>query len=160
HGPYQATQFATDQAKFDPSVLSTDPSKSPYATWNKVFIPYCTGDVHSGSNVASYTDGSTTDSWHHVGHANVLAYLKRVVPTFTNVGELVVSGSRGGGYGAFFNYATIRDAFPKAKGWLVDDAGPPFPPAVVSQSIRDAFAGSWGSAATAQSVCAECATDW
>src|SRR5262249_15846727 len=60
--------------------------QNPVKDYNQVFVPYCTGDIHSGDNVVTYTsegpvDGGTgaggTDSitFHHNGHRNTLAVI-------------------------------------------------------------------------------------
>ncbi len=161
HGPYQDAQFQTTRVMFEDSALATTAAKSPYATWNKVFVPYCTGDVHTGNNTATYDDGAgTKDTWRHVGRANLDAFMKRVAPTFASITGLAVSGSSAGGFGAMFNYEAIRDRFPKATSVLVDDAGPPLAATAVRESIKTAFATSWGGAPTGSAVCPTCATDW
>ncbi len=161
HGPYGQAQFAKDRGFVDESVLSAEAAKSPFATWNKVFIPYCTGDVHSGDNVATYkSDSGTSETWKHVGRRNVQRIMPRISATFTGVTSLAVSGSSAGGYGSFFNYPLVRDAYPSARSILVDDAGPPLDPQAVRPAIRDAFSGQWGSVAAVKDLCAECVTDW
>src|SRR5262249_15433375 len=42
----------------------------PTADWNFVYVPYCTGDVHTGNTVATYSDetGTNTVEFHHDGH--------------------------------------------------------------------------------------------
>ncbi|MBW1761994.1 MAG: hypothetical protein JRJ64_10895 [Deltaproteobacteria bacterium] len=56
-------------------LLNNDPAVSPMADWNKVFVPYCTGDVYSGSITNTYQDpdGLKPDEvFAHVGHTNVV----------------------------------------------------------------------------------------
>ena len=44
---------------------------NPFRNDTLIYVPYCTGDVHSGNNVATYdrADGGSFDI-HHVGYAN------------------------------------------------------------------------------------------
>jgi hypothetical protein len=80
--------------------------------------------VHGGDRIAVYTD-SPGGTVHHVGHSNVLAYLKRVAATYTAPRRLVVAGSSAGGFGTLVNYEAVRSYYPAAQGFLVDDSGPP-----------------------------------
>jgi hypothetical protein len=68
-----------------------------------VFVPYCTGDVHGGSNVKDYGNVAFSETWNHMGHANVLGFLARLGPTFPSPRKLVVAGSSAGGFGALVN---------------------------------------------------------
>jgi hypothetical protein len=104
-----------------------------------VFVPYCTGDLHAGDNVAMYTANGMTVAFHHVGHANVLAYLKRLGATFTSVDQMVVSGSSAGGFGALFDYADFRRYWPTQNLSMLDDSGPP----LEAGSFPDSFVMSW-----------------
>jgi hypothetical protein len=124
-----------------------------------VFVPYCTGDVHGGSNVKSYGNDFVSETWNHVGHANVLAYLARLAPTFPSPRKLVVAGSSAGGFGALVNYEAFRWYWPDAQGYLVDDSGPALVRNDVPTGLRDAFYLSWGLNQALDPVCDDCRTD-
>jgi hypothetical protein len=124
HGPFGSPQFATVSGSFGGSVLDRTLANNPFHDWNLVFVPYCTGDAHGGNNVATYTGQQTTHMYHHVGHANLLAYLARVTPTFPAADRVVVSGASSGGFGAAFNYPDVRARWPQAVVQMVDDSGP------------------------------------
>ncbi len=149
HGPFGAPQFQLAIAFVSGTILDRALAGSPVADWNMVFVPYCTGDVHAGSNVAQYG----TTAYHHQGHQNVLAYLKRLVPTFTAPGKLVVSGSSAGGYGALLNYDTFRAAWPRATGALLDDAGPLLEGDSIPPTIRTAWFSAWKLGALTDPLC-------
>ena len=126
-GPFGATEFAQLSGGLGGTVLDPQLAGNPFADWNMVFVPYCTGDTFAVSNVATYQDAAHTVSrqYHHVGHTNVLAYLARLAPTFPGAGKLVVAGSSAGGFGAFANYADFRARWPSSQVYLLDDSGPP-----------------------------------
>jgi hypothetical protein len=42
-----------DELIINGGYLSTDPSKSKFASWTKVFIQYCDGALHQGVNEGS-----------------------------------------------------------------------------------------------------------
>jgi hypothetical protein len=125
-----------------------------------VFIPYCTGDVHGGDKVTTYASpGMPSITWHHVGHANVRAFLRRLGPTFPSPRKVVVSGSSAGGFGSLANYPTIRSQWPNAKAYLVDDSGPPLAGDAIPEATRGAWYASWNIGASLDAFCPSCATD-
>ena len=127
HGPYGGTQFT---AQFPPNGNATGTAfdrtlaGNPFATWNFVYVPYCTGDLHGGQNVATYATNNGPRAYHHVGHANVLAYLRRLIPTFGSAQKIVLSGASAGGYGTMLNQPDFHAGFPGAKLYVLDDSGP------------------------------------
>ncbi|MBI2378838.1 MAG: hypothetical protein HYV07_32890 [Deltaproteobacteria bacterium] len=111
-------------------LLNPNPVVSPMADWNKVFIPYCTGDVYSGNTTVTYRDpeGVGADlEFHHVGHTNVLAVIQELSEMFTHIPKLFVGGCSAGGAGALTNYYFIRNGLDVGSGYLLDDSGPLFP---------------------------------
>ena len=128
-GPFGPEEFAHDIHDRAPrSWVRRENLPAALRDATVVFVPYCTGDVHSGSAVATYASplpGRDAITWRHVGHANVLAFLKRLGATFPDPGRLVISGSSAGGFGSMSNYPEFRRYWPDAKAYLVDDSGPP-----------------------------------
>ena len=54
-GPFGASEFAARIASARAgSVLDRDAPGNPYKDFTFVFVPYCTGDVHSGATAPSY----------------------------------------------------------------------------------------------------------
>lgn len=157
-GPFGQTQFNAAVPGFT-GILDRAHSATPLHDWNMVYIPYCTGDVHSGNNVMTYTKDANSVMIHHVGHANVLAYLRRLAVTFPNPSKLAVTGSSAGGYGATANYAAIRDALGPDKSYLIDDSGPNFHADPTSQFLLGIYETAWhlheGIAAICDTPCAD-----
>ncbi len=118
-------------AIISPLILRNHPAGDNVETakWNKVFIPYCTGDVFSGNQVNVYEDPSGEKdplTYHHVGAANmelVIAYLQQAYP---RINKLLVTGSSAGGVGALINYHFFRKALRPRKSYLLNDSGPIF----------------------------------
>lgn len=130
-------------------------SGSPLAEENFVYVPYCTGDIHAGNNVATYgneSDGGTFQI-HHVGYANATLDLAAVKATYPTVSRLVVTGSSAGGYGALFNYEQIHKAYPGIPSFLIDDSGPP----LAGTSEYAAQEAKWHSQENLPSDCVGCA---
>jgi len=98
--------------------------------WNKVFLPYCTGDVFSGNQITTYVDptGAEPDvDIHHVGATNVEAALDVLDDYFTGPDDMLVTGCSAGGAGALTNYHFVREALDPARSSLLNDSGPIFP---------------------------------
>jgi hypothetical protein len=162
-GPFGPDQFAREvYDKYPASWLRRQNLPPSLRDATVVFVPYCTGDVHGGDRVATYRSqlpGVPDVVWHHVGHANVLAFLRRLQPTFPRPGKLVVAGSSGGGFGTLANYETFRAAWPDAHAYLVDDSGPPLEGDAIPPATRAAWYASWNLGASLDAFCPSCRSD-
>lgn len=127
----QGVALASGRALFD----RTD-AANPFADWDFVFVPYCTGDFHAGDNVPSY-------GVRHRGYSNMVAHLETIVPTFCDADHVVVTGTSAGGYGALLNYAHIHAHYDNIPVDLVSDSGPFLTPAYMSLSFQDLLEDSW-----------------
>jgi len=140
---------------------------NPYRDWSMVYIPYCTGDIHWGSQDTQYTDftGAITGTpggkvpIHHRGFDNFLYVQNWLKSTFSKkskkhhlitrksrVKKLLVTGSSAGAYGAAFSYAHLKHTFPNAKGYLLADAGTGVVSDALLQQVFNPPADRWGSA--------------
>lgn len=109
---------------------------NPFKDWSIVFVPYCTGDIHWGSQDVTYTDptgqGPAT-TIHHRGFDNFLVVRDWIKRRFTerqhgggtssDVNKLVVTGSSAGAYGASLAFPYLKQTIPGAKGYMLGDAG-------------------------------------
>jgi hypothetical protein len=154
-GPFGRTEFEQGIAAGGDAgtILDRAVTGSPFGGATLVFIPYCTGDVHWGK--AALPDGS----WDFSGDANLvhdLAWLQAHLPA---PAKLVVSGSSAGGYGSLLAHDLARTAWPAAKGYLVDDSGPPLVGDDIPSSRRSAWFSAWNLADTLVPLCPGCADD-
>jgi hypothetical protein len=127
---------------------------NPFRDYSYVFVPYCTGDVHAGSNVATYGGRNAK----HVGYENMAAYLRRIVPTFPQAERVILAGSSAGGFGALINWRQAQRAFGAVRVDVIDDSGTPLPPDVSSGSASQQAAevSAWGLGAALPPDCADC----
>ena len=98
--------------------------------WNVVFLPYCTGDVHVGNNVVTYSDSTGQEpplQWHHSGYANTLAAAQYVRQQIPSISKLLVSGFSAGGTATISAYYNVRRILAPQKGYLLNDSGPVYP---------------------------------
>lgn len=96
---------------------------NPFKDWHHVYIPYCTGDIHWGDNVATYGTGADQFTIQHKGAVNVRAVLDW---TFENVEapeQVMVTGCSAGAYGAIMWSAHVREHYGEAEVFQLADSG-------------------------------------
>ncbi len=148
---YGALEFATDAAR--PAMLfMRRESANPFRDFNLVYVPYCTGDVHAGTRVATYDYFGRRET-HHVGARNLSLLLPRVRATFPDAQRVFLAGDSAGGFGTALNLARVQQAFPTVRVDAIDDSGPPIQPA--GDRWRT-WANNWGVEIPAD--CPACAT--
>jgi hypothetical protein len=156
---FGSLEFFLFSTSFARSILDRTEAENPFRDWSLVYVPYCTGDVHGGDNVASYEDPQGgVRAFHHVGHKNVQAFLRRLTATFPDAPKLAVVGTSAGGFGAFVNYETFRTSWPAAQLYLIDDSGPPLQGSEARVAVDD-FDRSWNINQTLDVACPTCRQD-
>jgi hypothetical protein len=160
-GPFGPAEFASNvHAAYPNSWIRRENLPPALADATVVFVPYCTGDVHSGNEVTTYAvPGAAPITWRHVGRANLEAFLRRLGPTFERPGKVVVSGSSAGGFGSLTSYTLVRSYWPDAKGYLIDDSGPPLAGNAIPPATREAWYANWNLGASLDGFCPACRTD-
>ncbi len=152
---YGQGQFDNDAKGFlnNSLMFDRDNSKNLFRDASYVFVPYCTGDVHAGNNVAIYNGKETM----HVGAVNMEAYLQRIVPTFADAKRVVLSGSSAGGFGAGMHWGRTQELFgSKIPVFLIDDSGPTLPNPYLKESLENTWKESWNLQDIFPEECTEC----
>lgn len=124
-GFYKAELIPGDNPNAMAGIFELDNPRNPVRDWSFVFVPYCTGDVHSGSNTARYTDPDTGAPYtiQHRGADNFRVVLEWMRANFDAPDEIFVTGSSAGAYGAATHFARIRDVYPSGRAVMLGDAG-------------------------------------
>ena len=114
---------------------------NPVRDWSVLFVSYCSGDVHSGSNTAHYRNPSTGQPFtiEHRGWDNMQVILQWLRAHGKPPARLLVIGSSAGSYGAATHYASLRDLYPKARSVFLGDSGM----GVSTPSFEDARNRNW-----------------
>ena len=84
---------------------------NPIRDYTQVFIPYCTGDLHTGANDFAYVEG--VPKIRHRGAINVrfvLDWLSQHLDAEPY--EIFLSGASAGGYGVLYHYPAIAKRVP------------------------------------------------
>jgi len=132
-------------------VINRAAANNPFKDWNMAYIPYCTGDVHTGTNMTGFNGDA------HMGYSNYLKYLGKLVATFKGkpLTQIVLSGSSAGGFGVAWNWMTTQDAF-GVPVTALDDSGPPYGPSWLSACHQQRTATLWGWAGSVHPTCTAC----
>jgi hypothetical protein len=118
-------------------VFRRDDVDNPFRDFHHVVIPYCTGDIHGGSNI------ETSYGVQHAGYLNMSAFLQRIVPSFPDSPSVVLTGSSAGGFGALINYAQALDDFIDLPVSLLLDSSPPFSNALIPEGFDQTTREAW-----------------
>lgn len=112
--------------------LSDDSSVNPhFHDWNKLFVPYCSADMHSGTRLTpSHALGGGYFAGHNLINAT-LAQLRRSLPALAP-SLVLLSGSSAGGIGVLLHADYFAAAWPAATVKAAPAAGF-FYPAVSSE---------------------------
>jgi hypothetical protein len=108
-------------------IFDVDNPKNPLKDYSYVFLPYCTGDVHSGTRHSGVALG-VEERQKYVGAINFRKAMDFITPyyEYQDVEEIVLFGLSAGGYGVYINFVEITKRFPKAKITVINDSGPLF----------------------------------
>ncbi len=151
---YGEGKFNNERGGLNGSAFSRTSTSNPLRDWNYVYLPYCTGDVFSGTNDAVTVAGT---QWKFVGYRNVGHFLERLVPTFPNATDVLLTGVSAGGFGAMVNFDRVQRAFgDNVRVTLVNDSGAPLPSTYLSPCLQDHFRNTWGMDAGPLAECADC----
>ncbi len=122
-------------------IFDVNNSKNPLKDYSFVFIPYCTGDVHSGTRSSGIALG-VPERQKFVGSFNFKKAMNFIEPyyEYNDVEEIVLFGLSAGGYGVYVNFLEVSKRYPKAKITVINDSGPLFSdPQAFPQCLQLAF---------------------
>ena len=124
-GYYKAELLATDNPANLRGMFDLADPRNPLRDWSMVFVPYCTGDVHSGANTHTYRDPRSGREFAiaHRGSDNFRVVLAWMRANFRAPNVILVTGSSAGAYGAVTQYARVREAYPNGRAIMFGDAG-------------------------------------
>jgi hypothetical protein len=137
-------------------IFSPDNAENPYKDWNMVYVPYCTGDVHFGSNEAGMVP-NLAEPQKFVGYKNSREFMSHIAPTFKGkVERVVVTGASAGSFGAALNFSMIADSFAGTRVDAVLDSGAPFEDAQWPACLQKSWRELWKMNDSFPKDCTEC----
>ncbi|MFN9056005.1 MAG: pectin acetylesterase-family hydrolase, partial [Cyanobacteriota bacterium] len=124
-GVYKAELLPGDGPARMGGLLDRTNPQNPVRDWSMLFVPYCTGDVHSGSNTAHYSFPDTGKPFtiEHRGWDNMQVILPWLRANGPRPSRLLVSGSSAGAYGAATHFTPLRSLYPNARAVYLGDSG-------------------------------------
>jgi predicted small secreted protein len=120
-GGYDEADFTSEIAGLSGAAFWQRTAGNPFKDASYVYVPYCTGDLHDGSNVATY---DATHTVHHVGRTNASALVARVAATRPEAQTVWMIGVSAGGYGVSFDWDVARLGWPQSKVHILADSSP------------------------------------
>ncbi len=147
---FDSRDFASFARALDRGLFDRDDTDNPVREASYVYVPYCTGDVHGGTN----EDGPGGRM--HVGYRNVTAYLKRIVPTFSSATQVLLAGRSAGGLGTIVNFDQVQTAFDCTPVHVLDDAGSLLPDEYLKPCLQATVRETWGLDAIIPADCPQC----
>ena len=135
-----------EKASFISPFLSRFDDTNPAREWNMIYVPYCTGDVHTGIKTVTYQGGGADPdlTFRHEGHKAVQEVVKWIDRNFTRVPKLLSTGCSAGGVGSLANYKFLREGVAAVeKGYLINDSGPIFPSSGYSKPLHNMIRAAW-----------------
>jgi hypothetical protein len=140
-------------------LFSRSNAANPVADWNIAYVPYCTGDVHMGDASDVMVPG-VNGVQQFKGRANLQAFLNRLVPTFTDAEQVLLTGSSAGGFGASSNGEFVQWAFGSVPVTMIDDSGPTMSNKYLPSCLTNTYRTLWGLDNTILKECgSDCSAD-
>ena len=108
-------------------IFNSKDDRNPVKDWSFIFVPYCTGDVHSGTKEEGFAL-NVEEPQKFVGYHNFTRVMEYITPYFQNeeIEEILFFGLSAGGFGVYLNTLQLRTFFPEAKITVINDSGPLF----------------------------------
>jgi hypothetical protein len=119
---YGIAQFGSEPLLSLP-IFQRDTPANVFSDATYVFVPYCTGDLHAGDNIATYEVEGAAKPTYHYGARNLDVFLRALAPAFPTVDHVWLVGESAGGFGTLFNQDAVARAF-GARTDVIDDSGP------------------------------------
>jgi hypothetical protein len=144
--PSQVDDLIFNSAKSAPSggIFDRENPQNPLRDWNIVYVPYCSGDGHGGTKRERSDVPGGPSGQYFSGQLNLEKFLKRVVPTFKDASDVLLTGISAGGFGVLQSLALVQRAFPWLKVRHVNDSGPPLTKNIFAACMQDKFRSLWG----------------
>ena len=138
-GTYSETISPVSKLEDSPGIFDFANPENPFADYSVVYVPYCTGDVHSGNITKDYGNGVVIQ---HKGFVNASNALDTMIKRFPNTTQLVVAGSSAGSFPTPVFAGMAGDQLPNADLKVFADS---------SGAVPDAMGfvvGNWGTLET------------
>ena len=100
------------------NVYSGNSSINPFASFTRVFLPYCSGDLFLGQRNGTVSPAFPYRFSGHLIVAAAIQEVSRYFPGLANATDVLLSGSSAGGIGTFQNADFVASLLPKVTRFL------------------------------------------
>jgi hypothetical protein len=122
-GLYKSSIWQSDNPAGQRGILDTTDPRNPFAGYTMVHVPYCTGDLHWGDKVVSYsTPEGDPNIVHHRGFVNAAAALAWVEEHVPAPKRVLVAGCSAGSIGSILHAPYLIRRYPNARVAQVGDS--------------------------------------
>jgi hypothetical protein len=124
---------AADDEPLESGIASSDPAESPFASWTKVYLPYCNQDVFAGGGVLEQLGATSVQRYGGVNLRAAIEMVRNVLWRDMDAAggagfrpdQLIAlfGGFSAGGYGTLYNYHWLLDDLQWPRTAAFPDAG-------------------------------------
>jgi hypothetical protein len=136
-------------------IFDLDNAQNPVRDWNIVYVPNCSGDGHGGTQMKATDVPDGPRGQYFVGQLNLQRFLQRIVPSFPDVSDVLLTGISSGGFGVLQNLVLVQRAFPALRVRYVNDSNPPLSKTVVAECLQEKMRTLWGLDQGALAYCSD-----
>ena len=118
-GLFDEVVEGNEAGAFNLGIFDASNPENPLAGYSIVFVSYCTGDYHLGTQTVEYVSGAVQ----HKGALDAAAALNWTFANYPRPQEVVVAGCSAGAIGALYHTPTIARRYRSASLTAFGDAG-------------------------------------
>jgi hypothetical protein len=104
-----------DSPAYQDGIFNFENADNPFKAYDMVYVSYCTGDVHMGSNTQTYSNASTTLTIEHQGFTNASTVLEWVYENHPEPDSVFITGCSAGSVGSAFHAPYIIEQYPDTR---------------------------------------------
>jgi len=137
--------FGTLSTIYRNGIFNFSNPMNPFQDWTVLFIPYSTGDIHTGNRVVKYynlSNPAQNKTIYHVGYVNAIVAMRWIAQH--DFDKVVIAGSSAGGFGTILLFYRAHEIFSKPIT-AINDAGPGTRANLTSPFGNEVVFGRWGS---------------
>lgn len=136
-------------------ILDSIDQRNPVNSWNKIYVPYCTGDGMTG-DIENVWVSARFSNENFVGFRNMGLFLDQITNLFAGVDKVLLAGESAGGIGAIYNYDQTQQAFGNSPVYLLNDSGLILSDDYLAPCLQQHWRLLWNMDATLPWDCAAC----
>jgi len=144
------------QVPADEGIFKRDP-RNPVADWTMVYVPYCTGDLHGGTERdSSVITPTALPPQQFVGYTNIGLFYRSFGLDYLDAKKVLLTGASAGSLGVLFNFDRTQQFFTNSEVIAIMDSGVPFRKAYLPPCLQKKWRELWKLDAIIPTECSAC----